>query len=165
LTPANLRNFTRRDEPGQIPRTKKTPIFHPPKTPARTKLVDATVATRGTSSDVGRRPFVKSTVIQQTEGLACGEMIYGVERGGGVGEGESTEQPALRIRTFIKEGAGRAGCLLGREYGRLVRSPPQEQIGIGTSTENSNTSKNSFACWCSVITSKFTASLLLFWSC
>ena len=75
LTPANLRNFTRRDEPGQIPRTKKTPIFHPPKTPARTKLVDATVATRGTSSDVGRRPFVKSTVIQQTEGLGCGEMI------------------------------------------------------------------------------------------
>jgi hypothetical protein len=80
LTTANLRNFTRRDEPGQIPRTKKTPIFQPPITPARTSF-DATLATRGTSSDVGgRRPFVKSTVIQQTEGLGCGEMISCVER-------------------------------------------------------------------------------------
>lgn len=38
--------------------------------------------------------------------------------GGGGTEGESREQPGFRLRTFIKEGAGRAGCSFGREYGR-----------------------------------------------
>jgi len=64
---------------------------------------------------VGRRPFVKSTVIQQTEGLGCGEMIERWARG------ESREQRALRLRTFIKDGAGRAGCLLGRQNGTSDR--------------------------------------------
>jgi len=71
LTPANLRNFTRRDEPGQIPRTKKTPIFHPQK-PRQEQACRCYSAARGPSSDVGRRRFAKSTVIQQTEGLGCG---------------------------------------------------------------------------------------------
>ena len=79
MTPANLRNFlhTERDEPGQISQDQENPNLSLPKTPARTQSFDATVAARWTSSDVGvgRRPFVKSTVIQQTEGLGCGEMI------------------------------------------------------------------------------------------
>jgi len=49
-------------------------------------------------------------------------MVYR-DRDGEVGEGESTEQRVLRLRTFIKEGAGRAGCRLGRGVREVGEEP------------------------------------------